>query len=183
MNKKQKMKVSKLLSFALRHNSESIGITMDRNGWVEVSNLLECLARDGKTITREELEEVVETNDKKRFAFSEDGIKIRASQGHSVKVDLSLDSEMPPLILYHGTIYNNIPSIIEKGLIKGNRMHVHLSADIETALKVGSRRGSPIVLAVRAQNMHNDGYRFFKSANGVWLVNDVPSKYMQILEG
>jgi len=183
MNKKQKMKVSKLLSFALRHNPESIGITMDDNGWVEVDNLLDCLARDGKAITREELEEVVETNDKKRFAFSDDGTKIRASQGHSVKIDLSLDSEMPPVILYHGTAYQSIPSIIEKGLIKGNRMHVHLSSDIDTALKVGSRKGRPVILTVRAQIMHNNGYKFFKSANGVWLVDSVPTQYMQILEG
>jgi len=183
MNKKQKMKVSKLLSFALRHNPDSIGIAMDDNGWVEVSNLLECLERDGKTISREELEEVAETNSKKRFAFSDDGTKIRASQGHSVKIDLNLDSEFPPLILYHGTAYTSIPSIIEKGLIKGNRIHVHLSSDIETALNVGSRKGNPVILSVRAQNMHNDGYKFFKSANGVWLVDNVPTRYMKILEG
>jgi len=183
MNKRKKTRVSKLLSFALRHNPESIGVIMDDNGWVEISNLLDCLVREGLSISKTELEEVVETNDKKRFAFNDDETKIRASQGHSVKIDLSLDSEMPPVILYHGTAYASIPSIIGQGLIKGNRMHVHLSSDIDTALRVGSRKGRPIVLSVRAQIMHNDGYKFYKSANGVWLTDSVPARYMQILEG
>ena len=154
---KQLVTISKFLSFVLRHNPQAIGIVLDAEGWVAVDELLAAAARHGQTVTREQLAEVVATNDKKRFSFSPDGQLIRANQGHSVEVDLGLVAVEPPELLYHGTVERFLDSIREKGLLRGKRHHVHLSADRETAARVGQRRGRPVVLVVEAERMHRAG--------------------------
>jgi putative RNA 2'-phosphotransferase len=127
----------------------------------------------------EELEEVVATNTKKRFSFNEDKTKIKANQGHSIKVDLALQPKQPPSYLYHGTVEKFLQSIREKGLIKGSRHHVHLSADKETAINVGSRRGKPIILTIKSGEMHAQNHIFYQSENGVWLTETVPTEYIE----
>lgn len=169
---------SKFLSLILRHKPETIGIKLDNNGWVMVSTLLKQMKNHGKEISLGELIEVVETNDKKRFELSNDGLMIRASQGHSVKVDLDIKPQTPPTKLYHGTVEKFMDAISKNGLKKMNRHAVHLSEELETATKVASRRGKPIILKIDAEAMKNDGFEFFKSNNGVWLTNHVPTKYI-----
>lgn len=172
-------KYSKFLSYVLRHKPESIGIALDENGWVDVSLLLEASRAAGQDISSDLLRVIVETNDKKRFAFSEKGDRIRASQGHSVKsIDLALEQIEPPVILYHGTVEKFMEAIEKSGLQKMNRQHVHLSETRATATNVGSRRGKPIILEVQASVMHNVGYKFYCSENGVWLIDSVPWKYI-----
>jgi putative RNA 2'-phosphotransferase len=168
--------ISKFLSLVLRHQPETVGIKLDEAGWVPVDELLDALAAHGQPLTLEELQEVVDTNDKKRFTI-QDGY-IRANQGHSVPVDLQLLEAEPPELLYHGTVPRFLDRIREKGLLKGERHHVHLSPDRETAVKVGKRRGLPHLLTVRAGQMHGDGYKFYLSANGVWLTDHVPPQYL-----
>ncbi len=146
---------SKFLSYVLRHKPEAIGITLDDQGWIGVDELLVAAARHGKAITRELLDKVVATNDKQRFSFSPDGQSIRANQGHSVEVDLALEPVEPPELLYHGTVERFIASIREQGLIRGQRQHVHLSGDRETAARVGQRRGKPVILIVESGRMHH----------------------------
>ena len=167
--------LSKQLSYVLRHRPESIGISLDSSGWVEVSILLEKLG-----IKMDTLEQVVNNNDKKRFAFNEDKTKIRASQGHSVNIDLGLKSLKPPITLYHGTATKNLDSILKKGLIKGNRQYVHLSNNTKTAAEVGKRYGTPYIIPIKAALMHIDGYKFYQSENGVWLTDHVPTFYFDI---
>ncbi len=174
-------KTSKFLSLVLRHDPSKIGITLDSSGWVDVETLLLACADHKHPMTRAELDEIVATNSKKRFAFSEDGSKIRASQGHSVEVDLGLEPSVPPSVLFHGTAEKNMPSIMDTGLDKQSRQHVHLSAEDTTARTVGSRHGRPIVLRVNAAQMHADGVLFYLSANGVWLVDAVPPRYLSVL--
>lgn len=177
--RKDLVKVSKFLSLVLRHQPEKIGITLDDAGWVEVSNLLRACNENGFAISAQLLEEVVRTNDKKRFAFSEDGLKIRASQGHSIEVELDYTPITPPEILYHGTATRFLDSIKEQGLLKGTRHHVHLSADEETAIKVGARHGKAMVLIIESARMHAAGFFFYKSENGVWLTDHVPTDYIR----
>ena len=170
---------SKFLSLILRHKPETVGIKLDGNGWADVEELLEKINASGWAVTFAELEKVVRENDKQRFSFNEDKTKIRANQGHSVKVDVELEEKIPPEFLYHGTIERNAKSIAAQGLVKGSRLYVHLSADVETARKVATRRrGNPIIYKISAQKMHDDGYKFFQSKNGVWLTDTVPPKYL-----
>lgn len=176
---KRIVEISKFLSLVLRHQPETIGITLDAEGWALVDELLEAAGRRGKSITRQQLEEVVATNDKKRFSLSPDGRRIRANQGHSIEVDLNLAPVEPPELLYHGTVERFLDSIRAQGLLRGNRRHVHLSGDEETASRVGQRRGRPIVLVVEAGRMHRDGHCFYRSANGVWLTDAVPPQYLR----
>jgi len=173
------VRLSKRLSYILRHHPESVGLVLDGEGWVDVDRILDALKRGGRALTRGELEEVVRKNDKKRFSFSEDGRRIRANQGHSVGVDLGLEPVEPPDLLYHGTVGGFLDSIRREGLKKRSRQHVHLSPDVETALKVGGRRGRPVVLVVEARRMHTGGHRFYISANGVWLTDAVPPEYLR----
>jgi putative RNA 2'-phosphotransferase len=173
------VKRSKFLSKVLRHRPEIIGIHLDKNGWVNVTELLNACRKHGVLLDRETLERIVETNEKQRFSFSKDGQKIRANQGHSVPIDLNLEPMEPPDRLYHGTASRFLPSIRKRGLIKGSRHHVHLSGDPVTARQVGKRHGSPIILQVLAREMHWDGYTFFQSANGVWLTDFVPTRYLR----
>ncbi len=166
-------KKSKQLSFVLRHNPGKAGLTLDIQGWADVNKLLTSMG-----LSKEELDFIVENNNKKRFEFSEDGTKIRASQGHSVQVDLGYEKQAPPEFLYHGTVEKFIAEIREDGLSKMTRHHVHLSADRETATIVGKRRGKPLILEVKAGEMHRDGLEFYLTRNGVWLTDHVPAKYL-----
>jgi putative RNA 2'-phosphotransferase len=180
---KHHVKISKFLSLVLRHEPEKIGLELDSAGWVSVSQLLNASADHGFSINREELEFIVANNDKKRFAFSEDGSRIRASQGHSVEVELDYQPTAPPDVLYHGTAFRFLPSIRSQGLLKGQRHHVHLSQDAKTAIAVGQRHGKPVVLKIRAGEMNRAGHSFFLSANGVWLTEHVPPDFFEIHEG
>lgn len=171
---------SKFLSLILRHEPHRIGIELDAAGWVEVDKLLDALHAHDVDLTRAELDEIVRSSDKQRFAISPDGARIRANQGHSVQVELGLPAETPPDVLYHGTVDEVLPSIRAQGLLKGQRHHVHLSADIETAKKVGGRRGKPVVLGIKAGDMVKAGHTFLRSANGVWLVDHVPPQFIEL---
>jgi len=173
---------SKFLSLVLRHKPETIKVKLDKNGWVEVDELLVKLKQHNREIPLVELKEIVLFNDKKRFEFNEDETKIRAAQGHSVKVDLQLKAQRPPMELYHGTVSKFLDAIKKDGLKKMNRHAVHLSHDLPTATKVGSRRGEAIILVVNSGAMYADRYKFFQSKNGVWLVEEVPPKYIKIKE-
>ncbi len=169
---------SKFLSRVLRHEPELIDIRLDREGWVQVDELLRKLKKAGHTLSREQLRHIVDTNDKKRFTLSPDGRRLRAAQGHSIDVDLGLPAIAPPNTLYHGTASQNLDKIFEEGLKAGRRRQVHLSPDPENATRVGRRHGRPVVLRVDAGRMHADGCIFFRADNGVWLTDCVPSEYL-----
>ncbi len=173
--------LSKFLSLLLRHQPDILGVNMDAQGWVSVEELLEKMKAKGQKVDRAELEDVVANNSKKRFAFSIDGTKIRANQGHSVSVDLGFQPEEPPVVLFHGTARKFLDSIMEKGLQKQSRQHVHLSKDKETAIMVGKRHGQAVVLEILAKAMHQDGYEFYHSENGYWLTDQVPPIYFKII--
>ena len=175
------VRLSKYLSKYLRHRPEALGLALMPGGWVEVDALLAASAQRGFLISRDELEEVVARNDKKRFAFDESGTLIRAQQGHSAPVDLELEPARPPEVLYHGTPERNLTAIMRDGLLKMSRHHVHLSPDEATARAVGARRGRPVVLAVHAEKMRRDGCVFYRSGNGVWLVEHVSPRYISRL--
>jgi putative RNA 2'-phosphotransferase len=178
MNKDLKH-TSKFISLVLRHKPEEIGLQLDQQGWANVDALIEKMSRKGFTINMDILQEIVSTNDKKRFAFNEDKTKIRASQGHSIEVELNLEPIKPLEILYHGTSIKNLDSIMLHGLQKQNRQHVHLSATIETATAVGSRHGKPVVLTIKAKAMHEARHHFYLSENNVWLTDHVPIEFIQ----
>ncbi|MBW3524864.1 RNA 2'-phosphotransferase [Chryseobacterium sp. NKUCC03_KSP] len=179
MTEQHKKRISKFLSYVLRHHPELINLNLDENGWANVEELITRSKRDPhEGISFEELDEIVETNDKKRFIFNEDKTRIRANQGHSIDIDLALISQKPPEFLYHGTAQNNVDSILEKGIEKRNRKHVHLSQDIETATKVGMRHGKPIILTINTEKMFNDGIEFYLSENNVWLTDFVDIQYI-----
>jgi putative RNA 2'-phosphotransferase len=182
MEQQRRVKISKFLSLVLRHQPQKIGLRPDAAGWVQVSDLLAACNAHGQSLSLDELREVVNTNDKQRFSFSPDGLLIRANQGHSIPVELGYEPLAPPTILYHGTPEKFLTAIKETGLTKGQRHHVHLSADVETATRVGARRGRPVVLEIRAATMHGDGYIFYLSENGVWLTEHVPVKYLRFPE-
>ncbi len=175
------VKLCKYLSKHLRHDPARLGLVLGPGGWVAVDDLLAACARHSVAIDRVALEEVVAFNDKQRFAFDPTGTLIRAQQGHSVEIDLQLEPEAPPPVLYHGTPAGNVESILREGLLKGNRHHVHLSPDPDMARVVGARRGKPVVLAVDAVAMDAVGQPFFRSGNGVWLVDHVPAIYIRVL--
>ena len=170
--------VSKFLAKHLRHAPDALGLTLQPGGWVSVDDLLAASARAGFAISYDELIECVETNDKRRFSFDDSGDLIRANQGHSVEVDLLLEEKEPPEVLYHGTVERFLASIMTEGLHKGRRHHVHLSKDTDTARKVGARRGRPVILRVDARTMHQQGFKFFLSTNGVWLTDSVPVAFL-----
>jgi putative RNA 2'-phosphotransferase len=164
--------LSKFLGYVLRHRPDAAGIELGPGGWVPIDQLLAGLARAGRPIDRARLETVVAGGDKRRYEI--DGDRIRAAQGHSQPVDLQLEPQQPPDVLYHGTVARFLPSILEHGLRPGQRTHVHLSADVATARTVGARRGEPVVLRVDAGGMHAAGQAFFRATNGVWLTERVP---------
>ena len=168
----------KYMSFILRHKPDAIGITLDEHGWANVDELIAGIAKDNE-FNMEILEEIVRTDEKQRYSFNEDKTLIRANQGHSIPVDVELEEKEPPEILYHGTGEKYVSSIDAQGLIPKSRLYVHLSKDEETAVKVGSRHGKPVIYIVKAKQMYDDGYKFFISANGVWLTKEVPVKYLE----
>lgn len=177
--KQEHIKISKFLSLILRHQPDTIKLELDPEGWASIDELIELARKHGrKILTRPLIRDIVESNDKQRFSLSEDGDYIRANQGHSIDVNLNLEPIAPPERLYHGTAERFLRSILEQGLVKRSRQHVHLSKDVETATKVGSRHGRPVVLVLDAKRMTADGYLFYCSANGVWLTDIVPPQYL-----
>lgn len=180
MDNSRLVKISKYLSKHLRHTPERIGLKLAEGGWVYVEELLAACAKHSFRINRDELNQVVACNDKKRFSFDSTGTLIRANQGHSVEVDLQLQPLIPPDVLYHGTGEGAVESILRTGLSKMSRHHVHLSKDITTARTVGTRHGRPVVFTINAAAMHEAGYTFYCSENGVWLVDRVPPEYLAI---
>jgi putative RNA 2'-phosphotransferase len=179
MDRERLKRLGKWLSWILRHEPGAIGLELDPQGWASVDALLQCAQEDGKPLTRETLKAVVAADSKQRFAFSSDEQRIRASQGHSVDVDLGLTPKDPPEILYQGTVDRFLDSIREHGLLKQSRHHVHLSDEVDTAQAVGSRRGKPVVLEVEARRMASNGHLFYQSDNGVWLTDHVPPEYIR----
>ncbi len=173
MSMKGDEELGKFISLILRHKPECIGIHLDENGWANVEDLINGINRAGKIINREILNRIVVENNKKRYSYNEDGTKIRANQGHSIKVDVNLKEQVPPPILYHGTATRFMESIKIKGILKGNRQHVHLSQELETAFNVGKRHGKPIVLVIDTKAMIEAGYTFYLSENNVWLCENI----------
>ncbi|WP_207434743.1 RNA 2'-phosphotransferase [Sabulibacter ruber] len=175
--------VSKFLSLVLRHKPEKLGITLDPNGWANVEELLNKMQQKGMPVDLEQLQRVVATNNKQRFAFNADQTKIRANQGHSVQVDVELLPATPPELLFHGTSTTNAEAILREGITKRSRLHVHLSADAQTATQVGSRHGKPFLFLVKSGEMHRNGEVFYLSENGVWLTDFVAPQYLEVYGG
>ena len=175
----RRTKLSKFLSLILRHHPETIGIALDEHGWANVEELIAGVNAAGRELDRALLEEIVRTDSKQRYAFNEEKTLIRANQGHSIPVDVELPEELPPVYLWHGTGEKFTDSIDRIGLIRKSRLYVHLSPDRETAETVGRRHGKPVVYRVSAEEMAEDGYRFYLSVNGVWLTESVPVRYLQ----
>jgi len=179
MSKKLLDETSKFLSFVLRHEPQAIGLTLDPEGWANIDALIDGAARDGRTLDRALIENVVASSDKKRFSISADGQSIRAVQGHSTKsVELQFEEKQPPEILYHGTATRFMDSINEQGLIPGSRHHVHLSQETATASAVGQRYGTVVILQVAARRMQEQGFKFYQAENGVWLTERVPAVFL-----
>ena len=174
---------SKFISLILRHKPETVGISLDEHGWAAVQALIEGVNASGNHhLDADLLEEIVRTDEKQRYSFNNDHTLIRANQGHSIPVDVELEEKTPPAVLYHGTGEKYVSSIDQEGLISKSRLYVHLSSDVETAKKVGSRHGRPVIYIVDCAGMATDGYKFYLSANNVWLTKEVPAKYLQKLE-
>ena len=171
----------KFIALILRHKPEVIGITIDKHGWADVNELIAGINKK-QPFSMADLEKIVETDNKQRYSFNGDKSRIRANQGHSIKVDVELDEAMPSDTLYHGTGEKYASSIIVQGLISKSRLYVHLTQNIETAISVGKRHGDPIIFCIDCKSMVEDGYKFYLSANGVWLTEKVPAKYLKILE-
>lgn len=172
-------KLSVFISLILRHKPETIGMKLNGNGYLSVDELIENVSATGRKINKEILNEIVDTDEKGRYSYNSDKTMIRANQGHSVKVDVNLEEKRPPEFLYHGTYKNVKDLILKEGLKKQNRLYVHLSENIETAYKVGSRRGDSVVLLINSEKMFKDGYKFFISKNNVWLTDNVNEKYIK----
>ena len=170
--------ISKFLSLVLRHKPDTIGIQLDESGWADITDLVEKSRKAGVNLNPDLICTIVATSDKQRFSISTDGLRIRANQGHSIDVDLGLEETEPPLLLYHGTATRNLTSIRQQGIFKGGRQYVHLSLDKETAEAVGKRYGKPVVLTIQAGRMQENGFKFYRSANGVWLTDHVPMEYI-----
>ncbi|WP_368499687.1 RNA 2'-phosphotransferase [Herbiconiux sp. A18JL235] len=175
------VEVSRFLSYVLRHRPEAIGLELDTQGWAEIDALIAAAGASGRRLEPETIRAVVEGSDKKRFALSADGRRIRAVQGHSVAtVDIHREPKTPPKTLFHGTATRFLASIQAEGLRRGRRHHVHLSADPATAEAVGRRYGTPVVLVVEAGRMHEEGLAFFQADNGVWLTDAVPPRFLRV---
>jgi len=173
---------SKFLSYVLRHHPESIGVEMDKHGWVKVTDLIEKAKADSRSIDWQTIREIIDQPGKQRFILSEDGTFIRAGYGHSVDVDLQLHPQKPPVILYHGTAQQNIESILKNGIHSASRNFVHLSETEKEAQKIGNRHGKPVILSVRAEEMHKAGHTFYQSDSeaGIWLVTFVPAGFVDV---
>lgn len=175
-------RLSKFLSYVLRHAPEKVGLQLDEQGWADVDELIEACRKKNKPLDRATLEKIVATDSKGRYSFSDDGRRIRANQGHSIRVDLQLKEATPPDRLFQGTVARFLDPIREEGLKKMGRHHVHLSVDRATAVNVGSRRGKPVILVIRAREMHDAGHKFYLSDNGVWLTDHVPVEFIEFPE-
>lgn len=173
------VKMGKYISLILRHKPEIINLKIDEHGWANVDELLKGINNSGRYISKEMLNMIVETNDKKRYQYNNDHTKIRANQGHSIRVDVELHEKVPPDVLYHGTAQEYLDKIRKSGIRKMNRLYVHLSKDMETAMRVGKRHGQPIVLIFNTKAMINDGYKFYYSNNGVWLCDNIAYSYIE----
>ena len=176
------MAISRFLSLILRHHPEVAQVSLDEEGWVEVTGLLAGCAEAGRPITKAEMVEMVATNPKHRFEFSEDGLRIRACQGHSIPVELGLSPRRPPAELFHGTAHHKLDSILSEGLLPLTRQYVHLSDTVETALAVGRRHGQPVILRVASKQLHLDGFELYRSTNGVWLTEFVSPQYLKLAD-
>lgn len=171
--------ISKFLSYILRHHPEAIGLTLDVNGWADIDELLVKAGQHGEIIDKHLLYEVVSQNDKKRFTISDDGMRIRAEQGHSTKqVDIDYIEKQPPSVLYHGTASRFLDSILQQGLIPGDRHYVHLSSEVDIATEVGKRYGKVVILEIKAEEMYRHGFQFYLTKNNVWLTKQVPSEFL-----
>ncbi|MBO9561420.1 MAG: RNA 2'-phosphotransferase [Niastella sp.] len=175
---KELARVSKFMSLVLRHKPEEIGLELHEGGWAYVDELISKINQHGVSLDLALLQVVVDTNDKKRFAFNDDKTMIRASQGHSVEVDLQLPVAAAPAVLYHGTAAHLVDAVLAEGLKRQRRHHVHLSAQPATAISVGGRHGKPVLLQIDAQGMQAAGYIFYLSANGVWLADEIPAAFI-----
>jgi putative RNA 2'-phosphotransferase len=170
---------SKFLSYVLRHEPQAIGIELDSQGWVAIDELIQAANKSGKHFDRDLIQQVADTSEKKRFTISEDGLRIRAAQGHSTEsVQIDYPQKIPPEYLYHGTATRFVESIKQQGLIPGKRHHVHLSQSVETAIEVGKRYGKPHIFTINAKSMHDAGFLFYCSENNVWLTEKVPVEYL-----
>lgn len=178
MDERKRVKASKFLSKVLRHDPGLAGIVLDDAGWADLDELIAAANRRGYAIDRESIREIMDRGDKPRFALSEDGSKIRASHGHTVDIELGLEPQKPPDVLYHGTAHGFVDSIRRDGLVAQSRQYVHLSSDEETAFKVGRRHGRPVILVIDSARMCEDGWLFYHSASGVWLTECVPAEYI-----
>lgn len=172
--------LSKFMSLILRHKPETIGISLDPHGYADVDELLRGMNQHGSKIDFETLKEIVKTDNKQRYSFNGDKTKIRANQGHSIDVNVGLEELQPPNVLYHGTGEKSVQGIKKYGIKKMDRLYVHLSKDYETAIKVGSRHGKPVVFKIDTEKMYQDGYKFFLSKNKIWLTKHVPTQYIEI---
>lgn len=181
MRRDENENLGRFMSFVLRHKPEVIGLRLDEHGWADIDELMEGMNRAGKHIDRAKLDEIVATNNKKRYSVSEDGKKIRANHGHTVKVDVELKEQKPPEILYHGTAEQFSESIEREGLKPMKRLHVHLSKDTATAENVGSRHGKPVIYEVASGEMSENGFKFYLSESGIWLTEKVPPAYLKRL--
>lgn len=178
--RKEDDKLSVFISLILRHKPETIGICLDEHGWENVDELIDGINHVGRKIDMEILEEIVRTDNKQRYSFNENKTLIRANQGHSIPVDVELKEKQPPKVLYHGTASRFLDSIMQEGLKPMSRLYVHLSSDMETAMKVGKRHGEPVVLIINSEEMYKDGIEFYLSENGVWLTKSVDKKYIML---
>ncbi|EGT4846882.1 TPA: RNA 2'-phosphotransferase [Clostridioides difficile] len=180
MSKKDKLSI--FISLILRHKPEIIGIKLDDYGYADVNELIEKINNTGRNINIEILEQIVKEDNKQRYSFNEDRSKIRANQGHSINIDVELKELEPPEYLYHGTATRFLDNIKNEGIIKQSRLYVHLSRDIDTAIKVGKRHGTPVILKINTGKMYENGYKFYLSENNVWLCEYIPFKYVEIFE-
>jgi putative RNA 2'-phosphotransferase len=178
-----KTKASKFMSLILRHDPGAADIALDGRGWAVIDEMLAGMARKGYPITRQVLDEIVAEDGKQRYTISDDGLRIRANQGHSMAVDVELEELRPPAVLFHGTASRFADAIRRDGLKAMSRQHVHLSIDEPTAIIVGKRHGKPVVFRIDARRMADAGIKFLRSANNVWLVAAVPPEYLTELPG
>ncbi|GAA0083358.1 RNA 2'-phosphotransferase [Clostridium sp. CTA-6] len=183
MINKQDLKISKFISLVLRHKPQEANLELDKHGWCNITDFLKGLNNKGFKVNITDIERIVREDDKQRYSFNEDKTKIRANQGHSIKIDLKLKAIKPPKVLYHGTSTKVINKILHEGIKKQSRQYVHLSSNIETASKVGKRHGKLAILEVNTEQMHLEGYNFYLSDNKIWLTDYVPSKYLKLIKG
>ncbi|MDF7758537.1 RNA 2'-phosphotransferase [Kosakonia cowanii] len=177
---KKSTDTSKFLSYVLRHKPEAIELTLDKEGWAVIDELILRAGNKGYALDKDLIFDVVESSEKKRFMISEDGLRIRAAQGHSTQqVNITYAEKTPPDVLYHGTATRFIAQIREQGLLPLSRQYVHISSDEATAIQVGQRYGKPVLLKIKAVDMYKKGFKFYQADNGVWLTEHVPYEYIQ----